>query len=143
LSDKLEYVNPNVLIKQKFNTKNAVSIILEDNSEISLYELFSPDRIYKPVFLKITNAQLKKANNDIYIYIKNNHHISYGSKWLYPGLNRILPSAETAENGYGQFVLLCDKIYSQPDFDLGLMPAGEHCKQYYINGYQGYLPNIL
>jgi len=66
------------LFTAKYNTKNALSLILNDDSEISLFE-YTDDM--NPLFIKITNKELHNGNNDILIYIPDNHYIMNNLSW--------------------------------------------------------------
>jgi len=70
--------NKESIFNTKFNTKNALSLILVDNSEISLHQY---EKSMMPKFLKITYKGLRNTNNEILIYAPGDHLITNGLKW--------------------------------------------------------------
>jgi len=54
------------------DTRNSLSLILDNDYEISLSDY---DENLNPLFLKISNNALRSGNNDILIYIPENHYI--------------------------------------------------------------------
>jgi len=131
------------IFDKKYDTTNAISLILKDNTEISLYEYDENDNEIYPVFIKISNKELQKGNNEILIYLLENNLISKKMVWQEQQW-QILPDVyliedfETASNdfsGYGNSMnLMKYKKYHT-------LPALEYCVSLYRQGYQGYLPS--
>jgi len=87
LYDIYWYQDSLLIFQMKYDTKNAVSLILEGGAEISLYEY---NNSMKPAFIKISNDQLRDNNAEIYIYLKENHCIEK-LKWQNSGKQVQLP----------------------------------------------------
>ncbi|WQJ53817.1 MAG: hypothetical protein [Wendovervirus sonii] len=136
--------------------KDYVSIVLEDRSEINFYE--ETDK--KPLFLKFANDDIKNTENEILIYLHENHYIpeeiyrwqvkkvqiqpneylinnvKYGSR------ENTIKMADKDYSGY-ETCLRIQNIVSNNPKNYGAIPAIKYCLNLNdINGYQGYLPSM-
>jgi len=129
-----------------YDTKNAISLILSGNKEISLYEYTDG---MKPLFLKISNRKLKETGNEILIYIPENH-CTEKTVWQLQ-TTAVLPKEMTIQSkhknpdfdkeidanldGYGNCILLNQYKKTKK------LPALQHCMDLHKYGYDGYLPS--
>jgi len=160
------YEDNDSIFKPLGNTKSALSLILEDGKEISLFE-YNADK--NPVFIKISNDMLAKNDGVIYIDVNGNHQISSDLPWINDNIFcrwKLLPEKYFQKigdypekydfNGYNNCMQIMQTI-NDPDFEgydrlkrFGYnrhmelhAPAVEYCMgiESPIFGYEGYLPS--
>ncbi|WQJ53310.1 MAG: hypothetical protein [Wendovervirus sonii] len=139
------------------NIKDYVSIILEDNTEINFYE--KTDK--KSLFLKLANDYILGTENEILIYLHDDHYIQQKFQWQtkeaqiqddkylikiknYGRQKNIEKTKEIAEKDYSGYenCLRIQDIVSKDPNKYGDIPAIAQCLKLNINGYQGYLPSM-
>ncbi|WQJ53901.1 MAG: hypothetical protein [Wendovervirus sonii] len=138
------------------NMEDYISIILEDNSEINFYEKTNK----KSLFLKLANDDILGTENEILIYLYDNHYIPK-EVYQWQTKEEIIQSDEHLINmekyrnwektekvanknysGYENCLRIQDIVSKKPK-KYGKTPAIEYClKLNDINGYQGYLPSM-
>ncbi|WQJ53230.1 MAG: hypothetical protein [Wendovervirus sonii] len=129
------------------NMKDYISIILEDKSEINFYE--ETDK--NPLFLKFANDDILGTENEILIYLYDEHYIfkkeyRWQSEWVQIQLNKYLINDRNITNkdysGYETCLRIQD-IVSNDSKKYGEVPAIDYCLNLNdIKGYQGYLPSM-
>ncbi|WQJ53311.1 MAG: hypothetical protein [Wendovervirus sonii] len=128
------------------NIKDYISIVLENDTEINFYE--KTDK--KPLFLKFANDDILGTENEILIYLYDNHlkpKEDYrwqtkpvqiqNDKYLISDINKIYKDY----TGYETCLRIQKKISKNPE-KYGETPAIDYCLNLNISGYQGYLPTI-
>ncbi|WQJ53794.1 MAG: hypothetical protein [Wendovervirus sonii] len=132
------------------NMKDYISIVLDDNSEI----YFNEKTDKKPLFLKFANDDILGTENEILIYLDENHYIpenNYCRFRLQSKKVQIQPDdylihdiniANKDYSGY-ETCLRIQGIASKEPEKYGKIPAINYCLNLNdINGYQGYLPSM-
>ena len=137
----------NVSFEWISNMKDYVSIVLEDNSVINFYEKSNK----KSLFLKFANNDILDIENEILIYLYNNHYIPITDyRWQTKGKQiqgdeYLIDDENIAEKdytGYETCLRIYDAVSKKPK-KYGKTPAIDYCLNLNdINGYQGYLPSI-
>ncbi|WQJ53791.1 MAG: hypothetical protein [Wendovervirus sonii] len=136
----------NVSFEWISNMKDYVSIVLEDKSEINFYE--KTNKI--PLFLKLANDDILGTENEILIYLHNEHYISkeeyqWQTKDVQIQLDEYLINdkniTEKNYSGYETCLMIQDIVSKDPD-TYGKVPAIDQCLKLKKNNYQGYLPSI-
>ncbi|WQJ53478.1 MAG: hypothetical protein [Wendovervirus sonii] len=130
------------------NMKDYVSIVLEDNSEINFYE--ETDK--KSLFLKLANDDILNTENELLIYLYEDHYIpkeeyqcqteeeqiQYDDEYLIDDKNM----AEKDYSGYETCLRIQNIVQNDPEI-YGEITAIDYCLNLNdINGYQGYLPSM-
>ncbi|WQJ53260.1 MAG: hypothetical protein [Wendovervirus sonii] len=145
------------------NIKDYISIVLEDNSEINFYEKTDKN----PLFLKLANDDILNTENEILIYLNENHYMP-GREYQYMpekeyqwqikrvqiqpddylidikkySTEKIVGIVEKNYSGYETCLRIHD-IASKDPYTYGKTPAIDYCLNLNgINGYQGYLPSM-
>ncbi|WQJ53366.1 MAG: hypothetical protein [Wendovervirus sonii] len=144
--DKIKDIK-NVSFEWISNMKDYISIILENKSEINFYEETNKN----PLFLKLVNDDILGTENEILIYLYEDHYIPEKRyKWQTEDVQiqddeYLINDAKIAEKDYSGYET-CLRIYNivQKETDTyGKIPAIDYCLNLNnINGYQGYLPSI-
>ncbi|WQJ53926.1 MAG: hypothetical protein [Wendovervirus sonii] len=128
------------------NMKDYVSIVLDDSSEINFYE--KTDK--KPLFLKFANDDILNTENEILIYLHNDHYIPkenyiWQTKEVQiQGDDYLIDDENIAEKDYSGYET-CLRIYnivSKKPKKYGKVHAIDQCLKLNINDYQGYLPSM-
>jgi len=131
----------------KYNTMNAISLVLDNGAEISLYEY---EKNMNPLFLKISNNDLRKEHAEILIYMPENHLMTEKIVWqtIYKQIQSNIyvindikfgdTIAEYDFDGYGNCQRISKIVKDNPE--LGEIPAIDYCMKQNIHGYKGYLP---
>ncbi|WQJ53486.1 MAG: hypothetical protein [Wendovervirus sonii] len=145
----------NVSFEWISNIKDYVSIILEDNSEINFYEKIDK----KPLFLKFANDDILGTENEILIYLYEDHCVSKEIyKWQteriqiqpdeylinmkkYGTYEKAIEIAKTDYSVYENCLRIYNIVSKEPE-KYGEVPAIDQCLKLNINGYQGYLPSM-
>ncbi|WQJ53381.1 MAG: hypothetical protein [Wendovervirus sonii] len=137
----------NVSFEWLENMKDYISIVLENNSEINFYE----ETNKKPLFLKFANDDIVNTENEILIYLYEDHYIPekdypWGTKekQIQPVKYCINDEniAEKDYSGYENCLRIQDIVQSNPK-KYGETPAINYCLNLNnIKGYHGYLPSI-
>ncbi|WQJ53846.1 MAG: hypothetical protein [Wendovervirus sonii] len=136
--------------------KDYVSIVLEDRSEINFYE--ETDK--KSLFLKFANDNILGTENEILIYLHDNHYVTNKDyKWQttqqqiqddehlinmkkYGNWENAEKVANKDFSGYENCLRIHDIASKDPD-TYGKIPAINYCLNLNdIEGYQGYLPSM-
>ncbi|WQJ53476.1 MAG: hypothetical protein [Wendovervirus sonii] len=135
--------------------KDYISIVQEDNTEINFYEKTDKN----PLFLKFANDDILGTENEILIYLHDDHYISkeeyhWQSKWVQIQLDEYLinikncgswenakRAAEKDYSGYETCLRIHNIVSKEPEI-YGEIPAIDQCLKLNINDYQGYLPSI-
>ncbi|WQJ53900.1 MAG: hypothetical protein [Wendovervirus sonii] len=136
--------------------KNYISIVLEDNTEINFYEKSNK----KSLFVKLANDDILGTENEILIYLHDNHYIPKNlyqwqtkfvqiqdDKYLINrdksgSFNNAQKTAEKDYSGYETCLRIHDAVSKDP-YTYGNVPAIDYClKLNDINGYQSYLPSM-
>ncbi|WQJ53819.1 MAG: hypothetical protein [Wendovervirus sonii] len=153
--DKIKDIE-NVSFEWILNMKNYVSIVLEDKTEINFYE--ETDK--KPLFLKFANDDILNTENEILIYLYDDHYVPEKRyKWQtaevqiqpdeylinikkYGTLEKTIEIANKDYSGYETCLRIQNIVSKDPDI-YGEFPAINYCLNLNnINGYQGYLPSM-
>jgi len=140
-------------IFQKYDTKNAISLILDDNSEISLYEYKESDKV---CFIKLSNKELKRTDNEILIYVPEKHCIPEKHLEFQMHYKQLLPDDyliklqdnnyeecfdKAGKDLYGYRNTRMEIISLLNDYqERGPAPAFEYCLKTNICMYNAYLP---
>ncbi|WQJ53927.1 MAG: hypothetical protein [Wendovervirus sonii] len=137
------------------NMKDYISIVLDDKSEINFYE----ESNKKPLFLKFANDDILGTENEILIYLDDEHYIpkkeySWQSKEVqiqddeyiinmekYGSLDKAIEIAEKDYSGYETCLRIHDIVSKNPK-KYGKIPAIDYCLSQNVNSYQGYLPSM-
>ncbi|WQJ53487.1 MAG: hypothetical protein [Wendovervirus sonii] len=146
----------NVSFEWISNMKDYISIVLDDKSEINFYE--KSDMF--PLLLKIANDDILGTENEILIYLHEDHYIHewqdiwqteavqiQNNEYLinekkYGNQINAKRAAEKDYSGYENCLRIHD-IVSKDSNIYGKIPAIDQClKIKNINGYQGYLPSM-
>ncbi|WQJ53793.1 MAG: hypothetical protein [Wendovervirus sonii] len=136
----------NVSLEWISNMKDYISIVLEDNSEI----YFNEETDKKPLFLKFANDDIKNTENEILIYLDENHYIPekgfvWQAKYEQIQDDEYLINDENIANkdysGYENCLRIHNIVSKHPDI-YGKIPAIDYCLKKEVNGYQGYLPSM-
>ncbi|WQJ53283.1 MAG: hypothetical protein [Wendovervirus sonii] len=156
--DKIKDIK-NVSFEWISNMKDYISIVLDDGSEIYINE--KTDK--KPLFLKLANDNILCTENEILIYLYEDHYIPQRTYQWYTRCVQIqkyqwhtkcvqiqkdeylikdVSIAEKDYSGYETCLRIHDIVSKDPD-TYGNVPAIDYCLNLNgINGYQGYLPSI-
>ncbi|WQJ53238.1 MAG: hypothetical protein [Wendovervirus sonii] len=144
--DKIKDIE-NVSFEWISNMKNYISIVLEDdNTEINFYEKTNKN----PLFLKLVNDDIVNTENEILIYLYDNHLITNEDyRWQSKEVQiqpdeYLINDKNIAEKDYSGYEN-CLRIYNIVSKDLktyGEIPAIGYCLNYKVNDYQGYLPSM-
>ncbi|WQJ53384.1 MAG: hypothetical protein [Wendovervirus sonii] len=144
--DKIKDIE-NVSFEWIGNMKDYISIVLEDRSEINFYE--ETDK--NPLFLKFANDDILGSENEILIYLYEDHYIPekgfiWHSKWAQIQLDEYLINdakmVEKYYSGYKTCLRIQAIVQGNPE-KYNDIPAINYCLNLNdINGYQGYLPSI-
>ncbi|WQJ53479.1 MAG: hypothetical protein [Wendovervirus sonii] len=128
------------------NMKDYISIVLEDGTEINFYE--ETDK--KPLFLKLANDDILNMENEILIYLYDDHYIikkeyNWQTKEVQIQPDEYLIDDENIANkdysGYENCLRIQNIVSNNPK-KYGKIPVIEQCLKLNINGYQGYLPSM-
>ncbi|WQJ53847.1 MAG: hypothetical protein [Wendovervirus sonii] len=137
------------------NIKDYISIVLDDDTEINFYE--KTDK--KSIFLKFANDDILDTENEILIYLSDNHKMTENAyKWqdkhiqiqnnehlvnmqIYGDIQHTKKMAEKDYAGYENCLRIHNIVSNDPK-KYGKIPAIARCLNLKINGYQGYLPSI-
>ncbi|WQJ53961.1 MAG: hypothetical protein [Wendovervirus sonii] len=129
------------------NMKDYVSIVLEDGTEINFYE--ETDK--KPLFLKFANDDILGTENEILIYLHDDHYVpekEYKWQTKYVQIQDdeyLIDDKNIAEKDYSGYEN-CLRIHNIVQGNLKKyeeIPAIDYCLNLNgINGYQGYLPSM-
>ncbi|WQJ53920.1 MAG: hypothetical protein [Wendovervirus sonii] len=143
--DKIKDIE-NVSFEWISNMKDYVSIVLEDCTEINFYE--KTDK--KPLFLKFANDDILNTENEILIYLYDDHYIFKKEyRWQSKEV-QIQPkeylindrnSAQKDYSGYENCLRIQDIVSKDPK-KYGGIPAINQCLKKKVNIYQGYLPSM-
>ncbi|WQJ53919.1 MAG: hypothetical protein [Wendovervirus sonii] len=135
--------------------KNYISIVLEDRSEINFYEKTGK----KSLFLKFANDDILNTENEILIYLHDDHYIPkeryrWQTEYIqiqtdeyiindekYGSLKNATKIANKDYSGYENCLRIYD-IVSKELEKYGEVPAIEQCLKKKVNSYQGYLPSM-
>ncbi|WQJ53921.1 MAG: hypothetical protein [Wendovervirus sonii] len=149
--NKIYYIE-NVSFEWISNLKDYISIILADSSEINFYE----KSVKTPLFLKFANDDILGTENEILIYLQENHYISKEDYQWQTTHEQILKDEYLInEKNYGNWkntVNVAEKNYDGYEnylniqenhiFIYGETPAINYCSKLKVNNYEGYLPSI-
>ncbi|WQJ53282.1 MAG: hypothetical protein [Wendovervirus sonii] len=146
--NKLLNLSLNASFEWISNMKDYISIVLADNTEINFYE--ETDK--EPLFLRLANDDILGTENEILIYLHEDHYISkktyiwQTTEKQIQDDNHIICTidkkiAEKDYSGYETCLRIHDIVSKDPD-TYGNVPAIDQCLKLNINGYQGYLPSI-
>ncbi|WQJ53789.1 MAG: hypothetical protein [Wendovervirus sonii] len=149
----------NVSFEWISNMKDYVSIVLEDKSEINFYEKTDKNSL----FLRLANDDILNTENEILIYIHDDHYIpkkeyQWQTKEVQIQLDEYIiniinnvkygnqinakRAAEKDYSGYETCLKIQDIVQENPK-KYGKCPAINYCLNLNdINGYQGYLPSM-
>ncbi|WQJ53286.1 MAG: hypothetical protein [Wendovervirus sonii] len=127
--------------------KDYVSIVLDDKSEINFYE--EADK--NPLFLKFANDDILGTENEILIYLYDDHYVPEKEyKWQTERVQiqddeYLIDDRNIVNKDYSGYET-CLRIYNIVSKDhktYGEIPAIDYCLNLNdINGYQGYLPSM-
>ncbi|WQJ53385.1 MAG: hypothetical protein [Wendovervirus sonii] len=143
--DKIKDIE-NVSFEWISNMKDYISIILDDRSEINFYE--ETDK--KPLFLKFANDDILGTENEILIYLYDEHYIPkneyrWKSKCIRIQPKEYLINDENIANknysGYDNCLRIHDIVSKEPKKYIKTS-AIDYCLNQKVNDYQGYLPSI-
>ncbi|WQJ53822.1 MAG: hypothetical protein [Wendovervirus sonii] len=151
--DKIKDIE-NVSFEWISNMKDYISIILDDSSEINFYE--ETDKT--SLFLKLANDDILDTENEILIYLHENHYIPEKEyQWqikrvqIQPddyfidikkySTEKIVDLVEKDYSGYETCLRIQDIVQSNPK-KYKEIPAIDYCLNQKVNDYQGYLPSM-
>ncbi|WQJ53475.1 MAG: hypothetical protein [Wendovervirus sonii] len=135
--------------------KDYISIVLKDNTEINFYEKTNK----KQLFLKFANDDILGTENEILIYLDDEHYIpkekyQWQTKYVqiqsdeylinmgkYGTYKKAIEIVNKDYSGYENCLRIHDIVSKDPD-TYGEIPAIEYCLNQKVNGYQGYLPSM-
>ncbi|WQJ53228.1 MAG: hypothetical protein [Wendovervirus sonii] len=143
--DKIKNIE-NVSWEWVGNMKDYISLVLEDRSEINFYEKTDKNSL----FLKLANDDILDTENEILIYLYDNHLISkkeYSWQTEYVQIQDdeyLIDDENNAEKDYSGYetCLRIQDIVSKDPNTYGEIPAINQCLKQKVNGYQGYLPSV-
>jgi len=124
----------------RYNTTNSMSLILDNGQEISLYEY---NEGMQPVFLKISNDELRESGNEILIYINQNHCILNERAWK-KGDHQLQSDMYMVDGRHYAEALdgydTCKRIMN--NYHWAKIGSIVHCQDQKKYGHVGYLPSI-
>ncbi|WQJ53790.1 MAG: hypothetical protein [Wendovervirus sonii] len=125
------------------NLKDYISIVLDDKSEINFYEGSKE----KPLFLKFANDDILGTENEIMIYLHDEHYIPK-KEYQWQTKEVQIQNSGDDENiveknyaGYETCLKIHDAVTKEHE-KYGEIPAIDYCLNQKVNGFQGYLPTI-
>jgi len=147
--------NKKYVFSNRCNTINAVSIILQNGNEISLYEY---EEGMLPYILKISNEALREGDNEILIYIPGIHMMRTDMVWQQTSqymrqiqadrylihYEKGMPVRNDVSDDYSGYQT-CDRLIRSMHKSIEDLDAVEYCRYrtgIAVSRFNGYLPAV-